>query len=83
MTDLLVSSLMADGGLKTSLLASIKVEMAELEKTGEKEDKEGDTLMTEQSRPSWSPSPRGQPRLAGGGRREPAPSPCSSWSGSS
>ena len=51
MTGLLVSSLMADGGLKTSLLASIKVEMAELEKTGEKEDKEGDTLMTEQAQP--------------------------------
>ena len=54
MTDLLVSSLMADGGLKTALLAAIKVEVAELEKTGEKEDKVdldkvGDTLMTEQA----------------------------------
>ena len=49
MTGLLVSSLMADGGLKTSLLTAIKVEMAELEKTGEKEDKEGDTLITERA----------------------------------
>ena len=56
MTDLLVSSLMADGGLKTSLLAAIKVEMAELEKDGgEKEDKTDldkgydNTLMTEQA----------------------------------
>ena len=55
MTDLLVSSLMTDGGLKTSLMAAIKLETKELEDRGEKETEEdklerpGDTLMTEQA----------------------------------
>ena len=54
MTDLLVSSLMADGGLKTSLEAAIKVEIKEMENSSEKEEKielekPGDTLMTEQA----------------------------------
>ena len=51
----LVTSLMNDCGLKTSLLAAIKVETKELEDGGEKETQEarlerpGDTLMTEQA----------------------------------
>ena len=53
MTDLLVSSLMTDGGLKTSLLAAIKLEVKEkeLEETEDKVelDKPSDTLMTEQA----------------------------------
>ena len=55
MTDLLVSSLMADGGLKASLQAAIKVEIRELEDSCEKEDKgdlldkPGEQLMTEQA----------------------------------
>ena len=54
MTDLLVSSLMEDGGLKSSLMAAIKLEMKELEDASEKGDKTvidkpGDTLMTEQA----------------------------------
>ena len=52
MTDLLVTSLMADGGLKLSLQAAIKVEIKELEDITEKEDKvdlDKDTLMTEQA----------------------------------
>ena len=58
MTDLLVSSLMADGGLKTALVAAILVEVKEMEEVAEKaqEDKTdqdkpctGETLMTEQA----------------------------------
>ncbi|XP_037077215.1 E3 ubiquitin-protein ligase HERC2-like [Pollicipes pollicipes] len=37
MTDLLVSSLMADGGLETALRAAVKVEVQDLEEGGEKE----------------------------------------------
>ena len=37
MTDLLVSSLMADGGLKTALKAAIRMEIKELEEVAEKE----------------------------------------------
>jgi E3 ubiquitin-protein ligase HERC2 len=54
MTDLLVSSLMADGGLEAALLAAIKVEVSDLEEFCEKEgdrDKPSsdDLLMTEQA----------------------------------
>ena len=58
MTDLLVSSLMADGGLKTALVAAILVEVKEMEEVAEKaqddktdQDKPctGETLMTEQA----------------------------------
>ncbi|XP_023218340.1 E3 ubiquitin-protein ligase HERC2-like isoform X1 [Centruroides sculpturatus] len=62
MTELLVGSLMADGGLESSLLAAIKVEIQEMEEIREKEvyrdkdqDKEllmttsGEQLMTEQA----------------------------------
>ena len=55
MTDLLVSSLMADGGLEAALMAAIKVEVQDLENIFfEKELKDKDTneeepLMTEQA----------------------------------
>uniref|UniRef100_T1IYS2 HECT-type E3 ubiquitin transferase n=1 Tax=Strigamia maritima TaxID=126957 RepID=T1IYS2_STRMM len=56
MTDLLVSSLMADGGLEIALQAAIKVEVQDLEEMKEKElDKDecstttGKSLMTEQA----------------------------------
>ncbi len=39
MTDLLVSSLMADGGLEAALLAAIKIEVQELEETRFEKDK--------------------------------------------
>ena len=58
MTDLLVSSLMADGGLKTALRGAIKMEVKELTEEAEKgatdsaKDKPftGEELMTEQVR---------------------------------
>ena len=56
MTDLLVSSLMADGGLKTALKGAIRMEIKELEEVAEKEVSEaakdkpfGEDLMTEQA----------------------------------
>lgn len=53
MTDLLVSSLMADGGLKTALKGAVRMEIKELEEEQEKEggkDKPfGEELMTEQA----------------------------------
>ena len=56
MTDLLVSSLMADGGLRTALRGAIRMEVKELEEVSEKEGSDGtkdkpfgDELMTEQA----------------------------------
>ncbi|UYV60264.1 HERC2 [Cordylochernes scorpioides] len=55
MTDLLVRSLMADGGLESSLLTAIKVENQELEEIKEKEVEEedremmGEQLMSQQA----------------------------------
>lgn len=57
MTDLLVSSLMADGGLEAALVAAIKVEVRDIDDFSEKEESDkplisksaDDALMTEQA----------------------------------
>jgi E3 ubiquitin-protein ligase HERC2 len=49
MTDLLVSSLMADGGLRTALQAAIRMEIKELEEVAEKPSYSEEELLTEQA----------------------------------